>query len=130
MSETRNSTHALACVPTRSALVEEVQRRPALEPLDLRRAVRVVQRERLRRAVRMAHDARDRLAGSEIREPRQADAVVLADLVVVRGVGERERQQALLLQVALVDAREGPGDHGRSAQKARRQGRMLAATAL
>src|SRR5262245_46288136 len=120
MSETRNSTHALTAGADRaSGSVEQIQRRPLLEPLDLRRAVRVVQRERLRGAVGMPHDARDGLAGRQVLEAGQADAVVLTDLVVVRGVAEGERQQPLLLQVAFVDAREGPGDDGGSAQEPR-----------
>jgi hypothetical protein len=41
--------------------------------------------------------------------------VAARDLVVVARVCEGERQHALLLQVGLVDAREGPHDHGHAA---------------
>src|SRR5262249_30297676 len=87
-------------------LVEEVQRRAHPEPLELRRGVRVLERERLRRAVAVLHQARDGFARREAGQAHQADPVVLADPVVVRRVLEREGQQALLLQIRLVDARE------------------------
>ncbi len=51
------------------------------------------------------------------RETEHVDAVVLVDQVVGVGVGERERQQALLLGVRLVDAGERAGqDHEPAAE--------------
>ena len=82
------------------------------------------------RAVRVRDAALDRLAGRQLREADEADAIVLADLVVVGRVAERQRQQALLLQVGLVDAREAARDDGRAAEQARRQRGVLAADAF
>ena len=58
----------------------------------------------------LAIAAPHRLVGREVGEAEHADAVVLADLVVGGRVGERQRQQALLLQVRLVDAGEAAGE--------------------
>ena len=69
--------------------MEEVQRRPALEPLDLRFAIGVIQPKCLRGAIGVAHDALDRLPRRQIVESDEADAVVLADAIVVRRVAER-----------------------------------------
>ena len=51
-------------------------------------------------------------------------------LVVVSGVGEGDGQQALLLEVGLVDAGEGLDQHRASTQVARLQRGVLAAAAL
>ena len=58
------------------------------------------------------------LAGRQVGEAPDGDAVVGADGVVVRRVGEGERQHALFLQVGLGDAGEGAGDHGHAAPEA------------
>ena len=50
-------------------------------------------------------------------ESDEADAVVLADAVVVVGIGEGEGQEALLLEVGLVDPGEAAGDDRGSAQQ-------------
>ena len=55
---------------------------------------------------------------------------LFADVVVVCRVLERQRQQSLLLQVRLMDARKAPGNHCHTSQKARREGGVLAAAAL
>src|SRR5215831_19114381 len=113
--------------PTELSLVKEIEGGAALEPLDLGCAVGVPERQRVRRAVGVPDDARDGLAGREILETGEAQTVVLADLVVVRRVGERERQQPLLLEVTLVDSREGSGNDGGAAQESRRQGGVFPA---
>src|ERR687888_1756957 len=83
--------------------MEQVQGRAALEPFELGGAIGVVQRQRLRRAIGVLHDARDGFPWGQLSESDQADAVVLPEVVVVRRIGERERQQALFLEVALMD---------------------------
>jgi hypothetical protein len=57
--------------------------------------------------------------GREARDAADADAVFLLDLLVVRRIDEGQRQDSLLLQVGLVDAREAANDHGRGAEQPR-----------
>ena len=52
----------------------------------------MVEREGLGRAVGVLHPS----AGREARETDEADAVALANAFVVRGISERQREQALL----------------------------------
>ena len=78
----------------------------------------------------MVNDTRDGFLWGHISESDEADAVVLPDVVVVRRVAEGERQQALLFQVALMDAREASDDDRRPAQEPWRQRGMFAAAAL
>src|SRR5262245_14985468 len=78
----------------------------------------------------MLHDALDRLARCHVAQADETDPVVLADLVVVRWVLEREGQEALLLQIRLVDPRKAAHDDGGAAQQPRREGRMLTARAF
>src|SRR5262249_46304349 len=51
-------------------------------------------------------------------------------MVVVRRVLERQCQQSLLFEIRLMDARKTPGNDCHTAQKARRQGSVLAAAAF
>src|SRR5262245_56770994 len=88
------------------------------------------ERERLRRPVGVLDQTLHRYAGSQSLEPDQAQAIVLADLVVVSRVSERERQQPLLFQVGFVDSREASRDDGGAAQQPGRQRGVLAAAAL
>jgi hypothetical protein len=66
-------------------------------------------------ALRDADPDGDVLACEEVREPKGLDDVAGADAAVVGLVGEPQRQNALLLQVRLVDAGEGAGDDDRAA---------------
>src|SRR6266849_4788608 len=58
------------------------------------------------------------------------DDVGLLEEVVVGGLGEREGEDPLLLEVGLVDAREAPDDHYLAAEIARRHGGVLPARSL
>ena len=97
--------------------MEEVQGGAGLEPFDLLDSEGVVQQYLPGRAVGVVDDAGYGLAGGEGGEAEEADPVVLVDAVVVVGVAEGERQEALLLQVGLVDAGEAAGDDGRSPRR-------------
>ncbi|PNY26225.1 Uncharacterized protein TCAP_03843, partial [Tolypocladium capitatum] len=63
-------------------------------------------------------------------QPDGGDLVARRDLVVVGLVGERQRHDALLLEVRLVDARKRLGQHDARAEVARLQGGVLAGGAL
>ena len=78
----------------------------------------------------MRNDALDGLAGCHVRKSDEVDAVVFAYLVVVRRVLECEREQALLLQVGLVDAGEAARYDRRAAKQSRRQCCVFAAAAF
>jgi hypothetical protein len=71
------------------------------------------------RPVRVAEHALDGRSGGQMGEPHQAQQVVLADALVVCGLGEGQRQEPLLLEVGLVDAGEAPGDDSRAVEQAR-----------
>ncbi len=94
------------------------------------RAHRLVGTEVQRRAVRSRQSAPDLAAGGELAEPQDADAVVLADLVVDGRIVEGQRQHALLLQVGLVDPGEAAHDDGPTAAEAGLHGGVLTARAL
>src|SRR6266498_2636962 len=97
-------------------VMEQVQCRATLEPFDLGCAIGVIQQQPLRGAIRVLHDARDGFPWGQVSESDEADAVVLPDVVVVHRITECKRQQALFLQVALMDARKASDDDRRPAQ--------------
>src|SRR6266705_6030063 len=78
----------------------------------------------------MLDDALYGLTRRQVLESDEAYTVVLTEAVVVRRVTERERQQPLLLQVALVDAGEAAHDDRHTAQQPRRQSGMFTTAAL
>ena len=82
------------------------------------------------RAVGLGDAAPHRLVGRQVGQAEHRDAVVLADLVVGGRVGERERQQALLLEVRLVDAGERAGEDHPAVAEAGLHGGVLARRAL
>ena len=90
----------------RVRLAHGVERRPGLEPRDLVVVEGVVDGELVLAPIGPLADELERHAGRKRREAEHRDLVERPDLVVVGRVGERQRQQALLLQVGLVDARE------------------------
>ena len=51
------------------------------------------------------------MPGASVGEPEHVDGVVETDLLVVARVLEGQREDTLLLQVRLVDARERPHQH-------------------
>ena len=63
------------------------------------------------------------LVGGEVGQAGQADAVVLADQVVVGGVLEGEGEEALLFEVGLVDAGEAAGYDGSASEEPAVRGR-------
>ena len=65
-------------------------------------------------------------SGASVGQSEHADAVVLADVVVGRGLDERQGEHALLLQVGLVDPGERASDDDEAAAVARLHGRVLA----
>src|SRR5208282_5578420 len=83
-----------------------------------------------RRAVEMLDAAFDRLRRRHRGEPDQTEAVVLADAIVVIRIAKGQREQPLLFQIGLVDARQAAGNHCSTAEQSRREGGMLAAAAL
>ena len=99
--------------------MKQIQRRALAEPLELRPAERVIEAQRLGDAVRVFHTALHGLAGRHVRQPDEADAIVLAYAVVVRGILERQCQQALLLEVGLVNAGKAAHDYRRATEKTR-----------
>ena len=78
----------------------------------------------------MVDGAEDGLVGGEVGEADEADAVVLADAVVVGGVLEGEGEEALLFEVGLVDAGEAAGYDGRASEEPGGEGGVLAAASL
>ena len=68
-------------------------------------------------AVGVVDGALDGLVGGEVGEAGQADAVVLANEVVVGGVLEGEGEEALLFEVGLVDAGEAAGYDGSASEE-------------
>jgi hypothetical protein len=81
-------------------------------------------------AVGRGHGDRHRLARGEVGQALGAEAIVLTDPVVVGRVGEGDREDALLLQVGLVDPGEGPGHDQDHAPEAGLHGRVLPGGAL
>src|SRR5439155_27191829 len=71
---------------------EHVERASRLEPAHLLGVERVARLDAVARPVRVAEDDGDGLSGREVLEAEDIDPVVLADLVVVRLVLERERE--------------------------------------
>src|SRR5262245_61193516 len=110
--------------------MEQVQGRALLEPLELRWPVGVTQAQRLRSAIRVLDDTLDGLARSQVLQSDEADAVVLTDVIVVRRIAKRERQQPLLLQVAFVDAGEAADDDRHTTKEPRRQSGVFTAATL
>ena len=55
--------------------------------------------------------------GCQTRQSHQAQPVILSNAVVVRSIDKRQRQQPLLLEIALVNAREAACDHRRATQQ-------------
>lgn len=111
-------------------VTHEVERRARLEPLNLALVERVRERDLLLGPVRVLEHERQVLAGRERLEAEDVDLVVRARLVVVRGVDEREREHALLLEVRLVDTRERAGDDREAAEESRLERGVLAGGAL
>src|SRR5215210_936477 len=78
----------------------------------------------------MHHLTCDGLARRQVREAGQRYAVAFEDLVVVRRLAERQREQSLLLQVRLVNPREAARDDRGPAEETRDQRGVLAARAF
>ena len=110
--------------------MKQVQGGALPEPFQLGLAVGVVQQQGFAAAVAVLHPALDRLAGGEVLQADEADAVVLPDAVVVIRVGEGQGQQALLFEVAFVDAGEAADDDRRAAEETGRQGGVFPAAAF
>src|SRR3954467_9184210 len=111
-------------------LADDVEGAAGFEPFDLFGAERLGAGEVDGGAVGVGDPPRDGLIRGQVRESEDADAVVLADLVVGPRVGEGQRQQALFLQVGLVDPGEGPGEDHHPTPEPRFHGGMLAGRAL
>src|SRR5207249_1589991 len=99
---------------------QQVEGGAGAEPGDLLVVQGVLEGDRLDGAVRLMQDGGNRDPGGEVAQVGQGDAVPLAHPVVVGRVGEDERKDTLLLQIAFVDAREGARDDRRAAEVARR----------
>ena len=101
-----------------------------MEPGDLVGGHGVVQADGVGGVVGVVDGAEDGLVGGEVCEVCEADAVVLTDAVVVGGVLEGEWEQALLLEVGLVDAGEAAGYDGGASEEPGGEGGVLAAASL
>ena len=88
-----------------------------MEPGDLVGGHGVVEADGVGGAVGVVDGAEDGLVGGEVGEADEADAVVLADAVVVGGVLEGEGEEALLFEVGLVDAGEAAGYDGSASEE-------------
>ncbi len=78
-----------------------------------------------------ANKQKTNLAGGQLGQAKQRELVALvANQVVVLGIGKGERQHALLLEVGLVDAGKALDDDGAAAKVAGLQRGVLAAAAL
>src|SRR5262249_52755234 len=88
------------------------------------------ERDLLARPVGVEEGALHRPARRELREAEQAQPIAGADPLVVGRITEAEREDALLLQVRFVDAREALRDDRGAAEPARGEGGVLAAAAL
>ena len=102
----------------RSDRTYQVQCRAGLEPLDLALVETVCKRNLLLRAIAVLEHEREVLTGRKRLEAEDIDPVIRADLLVVGGIGEREREHTLLLQVRLVDTGEGAGDDSKTTEEA------------
>src|SRR5438105_3222185 len=111
-------------------LFDGVERRTGLEPSELLLGETVARPNRLRGPAGPRDDDRDGCPRRQAPEAGDAHPVGLAEAVVVGGIRKRQRQDPLLLQVRLVDAREAPRDHRPAAEVPRRHRRVLAARAL
>ncbi len=80
----------------------------------------MIELQQFDRAVGMLDAAFDRLRRRHRGQPDQAETVVLADAIVVIRIAKGQREQPLLLQIGLVDAREAAGNDGRTAEQSRR----------
>src|SRR5208283_979562 len=112
------------------SVVEEVQRRAFAKPLQLRGAEGVVEPEHLACSVCVLDPALDGLIRRHPCQPDEAEPIVRADAVIVRRILEGQRQQPLLFQIGLVNARKAASDNRGASQQARGQCRMLAAAAF
>src|SRR2546427_608271 len=110
--------------------VQRVQRRSGLEPADLLYRQAVIRLDRHRFAVGLMNGDAHRLARRQSLQPRHADPVGLLDLVVVLGIGEGQGQDALLLQIGLMNAGEALRDDDLHPQEPRRHGCVLPAAPL
>src|SRR2546430_17539938 len=81
-----------------------IERRARPEPGDLLASQAVPDPDFLHATVRLLDQDLHRLPGLQRVQARDRHAVVLLEAVVVGGVDERQREQALLLEVRLVDA--------------------------
>jgi len=100
-------SHLLPPSPSSLArLAHGVERRPRLEPADLVVVERVVDREFIGGAVGFLPGERQRRARRKRFEPLDRHLVKGPHFVVVGWVGKGEREEALLLEVGLVDAGE------------------------
>jgi len=64
----------------------------------------------------MREPARNRFPRRQLGQTKQADAIILADSIVVRLVAKGECEQALFLKIGFVNTREAAGNHCRAAQ--------------
>ena len=79
----------------------------------------MIELQQFDRAVGMLDAAFDRFRRRHRGQPDQTEAVVLANAIVVIRIAKGQREQPLLLQIGLVDAREAAGNHGRTTEQSR-----------
>src|SRR5262245_35003349 len=106
-------------VISRRVLFQRIQGGARPEPADLLVRHGVVRLDRDGLVIRFVDHDVDGLSRRERGEPAHAHAVALVEEVVVGGPGEDQGQEALLLQVRLVNAGEAPHEHGLASQVAR-----------
>src|SRR6266849_5660507 len=121
---------AMGLLSLLSRLFQGVQGGARLEPPDLLVGEGVPALDGDGLAAGLVDDDVGRLARGELREPLDTDAVRLLEEIVVGGLREGQGENALLLEIGLVDTREAPHDDHLASEIARRHRGVLPARAL
>lgn len=101
-----------------------VQRTAISEPLKLALVESLIELGLPDLTILRVHSHGDGLSHGKL-GAHDVDLVLRLDSVVVFGIGEREGQHALLLQIGLVDTSERPRDDGKATEMSRLESRVL-----
>lgn len=107
-----------------------IQRRPMPQPRNLALMVRMNKLRLPLRPIHLPHPQDTVLPGLQLVGSQDIQLVLDFDVIVSRGIGERQREHSLLLEVGLVNAGKAAGYHGHSTEISRLQCGVLAAGAL
>lgn len=109
-----------------SLFFHRIQRTARHKPLQLLGVEGMVELNGLRAAILMVQCALHRLAGHQLAQVVEAQAIRFLHQVIVLGVGKGEGQNTLLFQVGLVNPRKAAGNHHPRAQQTGAHGGVLA----